>query len=467
MSGPGFPRQLLNRFLSEPAERPGDGPTRRVPLTPQQRALVRETAGGQGGGRVAQLAWPWHGPLDAERFTAAWRSVVAGESVLRTAVEWAPGAAPQAVVHEHVAAGLGRRRAYPAEDFDVRSAPDRLRTRDPRRPAPVRLALVDAPAPAPTRVLLTFDRVLLDGHSAVLLLHQLCRAYLADGRLPGGERRPDFGDYVRWLDGQSTSAAREFWAGALAAAPHTALPGTVPAAAAGHVPGARPAGGRAEVRLSPGEAEQLCAWGAEHAVGVSILLQAAWALVLYGARHRAPEAVGFGARVSGRSVPLAGVERLPGRLTNVLPVTVGVDPAGPVAALLDELRDWALDTAAYEWVATDQIRRWSRRAAHRPLFESQVVYSAPPRMPAGLETALAAWGIRPGTPDPDLTPASVPALSGRPAPDGGLVLALRHDGTRLTDAAAAGLVERCASVLRALCRSRGGTTVGELLVALG
>ncbi|WP_150521599.1 hypothetical protein [Streptomyces subrutilus] len=44
-----------------------------------------------------------------------------------------------------------------------------------------------------------------------LLLREFYRAYLADGVLPGGERRPDLRDHARWLARQGSDGARELW----------------------------------------------------------------------------------------------------------------------------------------------------------------------------------------------------------------------------------------------------------------
>ncbi|MEK8141863.1 hypothetical protein NKH18_02035 [Streptomyces sp. M10(2022)] len=108
-------------------------------------------------------------------------------------------------------------------DWDQLLERDRLRGFDLRRPGPLRLTLVDEPAcaaeppsgpggpMAATRVLLTFHHGLLDAWSVFVLLEEFCRAYLADGVLPGGERRPDIRDWARWLAGQDLAPARDFW----------------------------------------------------------------------------------------------------------------------------------------------------------------------------------------------------------------------------------------------------------------
>ncbi|CAM5297678.1 Condensation domain-containing protein (Fragment) OS=Streptomyces rochei OX=1928 GN=G3I25_17260 PE=4 SV=1 [Streptomyces rochei] len=155
--------------------------------------LLGDFGGRRGAGRhVEQLVWRWHGPLDTERFAAAWQSVVDRESVLRAAL--APGPRPHLVLHEHAHGDVVR---------TVRAAPDgtgcwsgTARRCRSSRPCPLRVTLVErtidpAGAGPVTRVVLTFHHALLDAWSVCLLMQELCRAYLAGGELPGGERRPD------------------------------------------------------------------------------------------------------------------------------------------------------------------------------------------------------------------------------------------------------------------------------------
>ncbi|MFC9117881.1 condensation domain-containing protein [Streptomyces sp. NPDC057092] len=460
--GPPRPARLSGRA---PEEATVPGPPATVPLTPQQHALL-DAAAGHGGQQVEQLHWRWHGPVDTGRFTAAWQSVADRETVLRAAFDL--GDVPRLLLHEHARVEVVR---HPAgtTDFEELKHQDRLRGFDPRTPGLLRLNLLDEGAPPggppSVRVLLTFHPVLLDGWSVSVLLQEFYRAYLAGGRLPGGERRPDIRDYARWLARQDTGPARDFWAGTVPAVPAQVLPA---------VPGP-PTGltgpGRAEARLAARPAGRLRAWAAGRAVTEAGALQAAWALLLYrAARTAGPALVGFGVSVSGRGIALDSVERLPGLLANALPVTVRVDPAGAVAGLLADLRDRALDLAAYEWVSLGQIHRWSGRGPDDSLAQSLIVFENRRPRPDGLHAALAAQGIRVGRPRPAGTGAGAVfpvSLLAQRERDDSLVLAAVHDRARLADDDAARLVGQCVRLLRELPALEGGSaTVADALAAL-
>ncbi|MET8819789.1 condensation domain-containing protein [Streptomyces rochei] len=444
---------------------PGTARPPGVPALWPHLDLLGDFGGRRGAGRhVEQLVWRWHGPLDTERFTAAWQSVVDRESVLRAAL--APGPRPHLVLHEHAHGDVVRHRAGGA-GWDRLLERDRRRGLDPSRPCPLRVTLVertDDPAGAGpvTRVVLTFHHALLDAWSVCLLMQELCRAYLAGGELPGGERRPDLRDWAGWLQRQDPAGARDFWRGAVPDGPVAVLP-------ARPGPRTRQRGrGRTEVRLSPAEAERLHRWAALRAVPDSSALETVWALLLYRAAGPGGAAtVGFGVTVSGRGITLDCAERLPGPLRNCLPMVVRVDPGETVGRLLTALRDRALDMAAYEWVSTRRIHRWTGRCPDGELLQSVVSVDRLPRPPGNLRNELAGAGI---ALEPEPAHGACPdlpvALLVRPGGDGRLTFCVDHDRNRISDADARLLAGHCARLLRHLPGTDEATTNGAVLDVL-
>ncbi|MFI8105603.1 condensation domain-containing protein [Streptomyces sp. NPDC086023] len=455
-----------------------------LPVTWQQHDLLLDSFGHRGTGRhVEQVSWRWRGPLDAERFTASWQSVVDRETVLRAAFAWDPE--PHVVLHERAAAEVV---CHPAGSvgWDELVERERLRGFDLRRPGPLRITLLEEPpggagepagagsagGPGPsagadadadeavTRVLLTFHHGLLDAWSVFVLIDEFYRAYLAGGALPGGERRPDVRDWSRWLSRQDPGVAREFWTRTVPAGTPAVLP-----AAPG--PDTLESGcGRAEARLTPAEADRLHRWAAAQALPDSSALQAVWALLLHRATGASgPAQVGFGVTVSGRGITLDGVERLPGPLRNCLPMSVRVDPGQRFLRLLTGLRDRALDMAAYEWVSAGQIHEWTGRATcGGRLLESLVAVERAPRRPTEAHTA---GGVRVDPPRASGVHTEFPvALFAHCEPDGGLTLSALHDRARISAADARRLVGHCVRLLTALPRTDERTTVAEVLAVL-
>ncbi|MGW0761144.1 condensation domain-containing protein [Streptomyces sp. NPDC002814] len=457
---------LLRDVLEELADAAGAPIPSLFRATPQQSALY---AGGDvqpGTGRhIEQLVWLWHGPLDAERFTAAWQSVFDCEAVLRTAFTGGPE--PQLMVHSRVTPEITRR-IHRSDDWAPLLEHDRLRGFDLRCPGALRLTLLETEeirptaAAARTRILLTYHRALLDNWSAHILLREFYRAYLAGGTLPGGERRPDLRDYTAWIAAQDLEPARGFWT--RAAPPDTAAsrPGR-PAGATG-LTGV----GRARLRLNPAETIRLARWAGTWGIAESTVLQAVWTMLIYRASGATgPAPVSFAVTVPGRGIPLDGVARMPGPLRNPLPMTVEVDPTGTVRSLLRQLRDRALDTAAYEWVPGAWIRSLARSGRGADPAGTVVVFEDPPHPLEGLESELAAHGIRAEF------PGTVPARSVLPVgllahhdTAGGLVFTAVHDRALLDEEAAAELLGQSALLLRELPSRAGESTTVENVLKL-
>ncbi len=495
---PPFPAGTLADLLASP--RPGDtasGPRRApdgpdsartgpagapeaalatAPAAPLQRDVLLDALARPGAGlHVGQVYWRWHGPLDAARFTAAWQSLADREAVLRAALARpVRDTGPQIAVHPHAAVEI-LRHGHDETDWDTLLAGERARAFDLRHPGPLRIALLDDPparhdgGAGSTRILITYHQVLLDRRSIRTLLGAFYRAYLADGRVPGGDRRPDVRDHLHWLGAQDLGPARAFWSRA-APAPGAA---TLPARPAARTTG-RLGHGRTRQTLTATEAVRLREWAARWGATESTALHAAWALQLYRPAadlDAKPRSVAFSVTVSGRGIFLEGVEALPGRMRNPLPVHLVVDPAATVRRLLDDLTCRVLDAAAYEWVSAGQIQAWAGTSpvAGR-LTESLIVFEPPAqREHAYAENAyreeLAAEGVRVDPPEAVGPLTGVPfTLAAQHAADGSLVLTAVHDRTRFSDNAAALILSQTVGLLRELPFSAdGSTTVAEAL----
>lgn len=459
------------------------------PVTSVQREVLLDGLAHPGSGlHVEQVHWRWHGPLDTERFRAAWQAVFGGEAALRAAL--APGIAqglaqgaaaglgagaegwswdgPGVVVHADAAPEIVR---YPpgTTDWHTLLASERRREFDLHRPGPLRIAVVDGPAAI--RVLVTYHHAFLDSRSMRLLLDSFYRAYLARGRPLGGERRPDLRDHLLWWSSQDPAAARAYWAAA--APPRGAA--TLPA-----LPGGRPTGrhghGRSRQRLTPVEAARLRGWAAHLGAAESTALHAAWALLLH--RVASEPHVAFSVAASGRGILLDGVERLPGPLQGHHPRHTVVDPAAPVTELLSGLTGHALDAAAYEWISAGQVHAWAGRAPYGDeLTESVLAFEAPAdsanphtaRLSRELlREALAAEGVRVDPPEAVGPHTGIPySLCAHHDPAGGLVLTAVHDRSRISDADAAEILAQTVRLLREFPVVAGeSTTVGEVLAGL-
>ncbi|GAA1374918.1 condensation domain-containing protein [Streptomyces beijiangensis] len=457
-----FPLGALADLLTRGGR--GSFGTRRLAATPLQRELLADADAHPAPGRqVEQAAWDWRGPLDVERFTAAWHSVFARESVLRTAFD--DRAEPGLLVYDEARPQVVRLPHGSAEWHSLIEA-DRRTGIDPRRPAPLRVTLLGGgPAgsvrPPAARVLLTYHHALLDSWSVRLLVREFYRAYLAGGELPGGERRPDMTDYAAWLATRSTAAAEDYFTSTGAGGPAPVPP--LFTATATRTAGR--AEGRSRLRLTRQETARLARWAAQWGGSESIALEAVWTLLLYRAgRAEGPSPVRFATTATGRSIPFEGVERTPGALAGPLPRSVLVDPGATVPQLVSALRDHSLDQAAHEWVSAGQIHRWT--GPPPPPADTLLTFEAPPRVLTELEAELAASGVEVEPPQTLGAHTAFPVtLIAHHDGGGRLVLTASYDQVRLPEIT--WLLAHAAVLLRELPQvADQHTTVGEALALL-
>ncbi|MGW7823526.1 condensation domain-containing protein [Streptomyces puniciscabiei] len=437
-----------------------------IAVTGHQRALLAAAVGGQGGpGRyVEQIFWDWAGPLDLGRFITAWQSVAEREAVLRASFDWA-GAA-RLVLHDRAAVEVVRH-VHADVGWSELLRQDRARGFELYRPGLLRVSLLDGTPDATgagrssTRLLVTYHRALLDERGARLLVRQFYRSYLTGGVLPGGERRPDIRDHAQWLTRQDPAAAREFWAAAAPPADAAVSPGR-PGGPPRHTEGP----GRIQRRLRPIQTSRLRSWAAGRGAGESSALHVVWALLLYraaGAQGRLP--VAFGVHQSGRDMSLRAAADVPGLLGSPLPMTVTVDPAAPLADLLQQVRDAALDLTSYAWAGDEEVREWSGRTPGTDLAETTVRFDSHPELPENLRAELAAQGIRVGVPRSAGGDTTVPVtLVAHHDAGGALVLTVLYDRARLRDTDASGILAQCLRLLHGLPEHpEEGFTAGDAL----
>lgn len=423
---------------------------------------------------VEQLVWRWHGPLDLARFAASWQAVGERESVLRTAFVWDPH--PRALVFDHGAPEIVRHSCRSAARRASLRTRERSRAFDLRSPGLLRVALLEEDEEGSaegTDVLLTYHRALLDSWSVRLLMRECCRAYLAGGVLPGGERRPDLSDCARRLGGQDHGPSGD--------AEERPAP-TKPAGAARTGPALVVGSGGTglhRARLSPAESTRLTRWAGAWGVAESSVVQAVWAMLVYGGSGAAPRpaTVGFGLGLPGRGLLIDGIEGTPGPFENSLPASVRLDPSLGVRALLRELRDRALDLAASEWLAARAEPGTSGGAEDEGDAETDmgpslgsasgglVVFDYGPRPEDLFGDALAAQGVRVEEQEiaGALTGYAVGLRAGHDVRRG-LVLSCAYDRDRIEGGSARTLLGH---VTRLLCllpgRADATTTVADVL----
>jgi len=351
----------------------------------QQGLLFHSLYTPESGMYTIQFCCTFQGAFQLDAFTQSWQQAIAHHPVLRTAFHWQELEKPLQVVYTQV--------DFPWEQQDWRhqSAEEQqhhwetfLQTERSRgfalNQAPLmRLTLIRL-AETTYRFVWSKHHLLLDGWSTGLVLRDVLVAYtaLCQGRAVTLPPRPDYSQYIAWLQQQSSDTAEAFWQQYLKGfTTPTSL--NLGRAAWSSVP-STPSVAETTVSLSAVTTAALQTLAHTHQLTFNTLLQGAWALLL---SHYSRETdVMFGVTVSGRSADLAAIDQMVGVFINTLPLRVQVPPQADLLPWLTQLQAQQAELRQYEASSLVDIQSWSDVPRGVPLFDSILVVENYPLDPA-------------------------------------------------------------------------------------
>ena len=325
------------------------------------------------------LALRFKGALDAQALEAAFTSIIERHEILRTTFKGTStgvearvhsatpfrirrskldaSGAGSAVSEEGLEAHLAR---LTQEPFDLESGPL------------IRAYLVELGSDEAV-LLVVMHHIIGDQWSFAVLARELAHFYRAGfgGAAVGAGTLPplalQYGDFAAWqrqtFDGDRRELEERHW--------RALLDGMEPVQLAPDFP--RPhhqlyRGAQVRVPLDPTLVSELTALGARHSASLSMVMMAALNLLLRRVTGRSD--VSFGVSVAGRNQ--AWSEELIGTFVNVLLFRTEVDTSRDFPALIERLRETALDAFAHQDMPFDQLvkaLKHQRDASRAPLFQ--------------------------------------------------------------------------------------------------
>src|SRR6267378_495132 len=332
------------------------------PLSSMQQGMLFECLSApESGVYIQQLVCTLRGNLDISAFQIAWQQVLDRHSALRTLFVWNRGEKPLQVV---------RRKVDLPFEFQEWTRIPQAERQEPWRSlleadrargftfsdAPLLRVVLLQTAHNTYRLLFSFHHLILDGWSLPLLYKEVFDVYgrqIDCQRFSAAPVRP-YRDYIRWLQTRDPSEAQTYWRGALRGF-------DAPTQIADNSAKLQNANGNIcferQIQFSSSETACLQAAARQQGLTLSILVQAAWAILL--SRHSCEQDVVFGLTVSGRSADLTGIEAMIGLFINTLPVSAHVQPERPLRSWLKEFQTRQLEMTQYEHSPLSQVQKWS------------------------------------------------------------------------------------------------------------
>ncbi|KAJ1973465.1 hypothetical protein H4R34_005066, partial [Dimargaris verticillata] len=321
---------------------------------------------------MVQASYHLSGPFDVKRYRWCWQQVGQRHSILRTkfvTTDTVPGhSAVQAVLSTvDMAWSYSVCDQLPDDGFDQQFfARDRQHGFAFDGCPLVRIALFQV-TDTDHRLFLTLHHALLDAWSMNIVLDEVMALYYDQSLEPVMQ----YNCYLAHLAQLPMHTTEAFWSELLSGVkptPDLQLPSV-------RAPTSEPVAQRYathQQRLAC-PLSDINAFCQRLDITVNNLLRGLWALLL--SRYlNASDEVTFGVMVSGRSVPLPGIDDMAGLCINTVPFRAKLDHHQLLHDWLRHLHHISGSIMAYEHASLVDIQRWANVAAGTPLFQSLLVF---------------------------------------------------------------------------------------------
>ena len=344
------------------------------PLTPMQSGMLfHYLLDSRRQAYQMQLTFTLEGLVDPGLMETCCRLLLARHPALRTAFVYKDTRQPRQVFL------AGRRSVYafydltdggqPAMTLEEIQQQDRQRGFDLATDTLIRFTLVRTGS-GQYALLVTHHHLILDGWSINRLLKDLISLYESgkNGRSQNLGNEYPFQDYLAWLSRQDSGAAGRYFRDYLAG-----FDGLTRISAPGRQPEPGDAAfvkGTYSITLDTRLKQALASRANDLEVTLNTIFQAAWVILLH--RYAGSDDVVFGSVISGRNIPVAGVEKMVGLFINTIPMRVILSAEEPFDRFCQRLMSNQFDTHAHGAISLGDIQEHTQRSGQ--LFEHLYLY---------------------------------------------------------------------------------------------
>ncbi|KAJ1971085.1 hypothetical protein H4R35_005476, partial [Dimargaris xerosporica] len=217
------------------------------------------------------------------------------------------------------------------------------------------------------RLFFTIHHALLDAWTMTIVLDEVMALYHGQSLAPVIQ----FNCYLAHLVQRPVDAAKAFWSESLSEVkptPDLQLPRVQ--ALSGEPVALHYATHHRQLACPLSDINAFCQ---QLGITVNNLLRGVWALLLSRYLSESDE-VTFGVMVSGRNVPLSGIDDMAGLCINTVPFRAKLNYQQPLHDWLRYLHHLSVNLMAHEHASLVDIQRWAKVAADTPLFQSLLVF---------------------------------------------------------------------------------------------
>lgn len=179
------------------------------------------------------------------------------------------------------------------------------------------------------------------------------------------ENSPSYSDYVAWLERQDQLSALKYWDNLLENYNEAAS-----------IEGLNQKGNSVSstsykyLRLSPQIHNKLKKIASTRHITMNNIMELAWGVLLQ--KYTGKKDVVFGRVVSGRNVPIKGIERVVGLFLNTVPVRVKCEKNETILQALESIHNQMIESSQYDYCSLPEIQNKSKLGMN--LFDSIIIY---------------------------------------------------------------------------------------------
>jgi amino acid adenylation domain-containing protein/non-ribosomal peptide synthase protein (TIGR01720 family) len=312
---------------------------------------------------LVQLVYLLEGHIDLSLFKESYERLVSKYDVFRTAFVYENVKKPRQVVlkqretqfHFHDITGSGDTNQYPEKIEEIKNR-ERERGFHLCSDILLRFTLIKTHKNKYT-LLLTYHHMILDGWSTNLLMKDFITIYSHLKTNTPWESRESYPyrEYIYWLQKQDMTAARDFWRDYLRGFDQVTR--IQPERLITDIDNIEYKKQQYAIKINKQLMNKLLQLSHRWSVTLNNTLQAVWCVILE--RYTGAADIVFGNVISGRNIPLEGIDRIIGLFINTIPMRLHLEGLHTFEEIARVIKENLLDTQQYGHLSLGEIQGYT------------------------------------------------------------------------------------------------------------
>jgi len=335
-------------------------------LTPMQEGILyHKLLNEESTEYVSQTELRQEGLLDVSVVHQALSTLSIRHEVLRTAIVITSRGKPWQVILQNREVEVDVKLVSTKEEVELLKREDVKRGFDLKEDSLLRVTIIESDGES--ILLWTAHHIIIDGWCLALLYSDFLKYYkklasgcsyeeLAQEIEKENEESGSYQDYIRLIEQKDKASGLKYWEELLAGYEEAAIIQPIQAEETGNEVE------RLSLEIDKELSSKLLRLSQKEKITMSTITEAAWGIVLQ--KYNQTYDVVFGKVVSGRNVPVKGIEKMVGLFINTIPLRVQSDEYTTIRELLQDVHKQGLASSEYDYCSLAEVQGRSDLGQH-------------------------------------------------------------------------------------------------------